>query len=226
MSAQKQQNWTVNPPRYTRSDPSKIKWRKGRPVVPGVENNDVRAAKWTNLGVNGYTFENLANIYPWAKVFRGGVIPICNRKILMVKEKDRIVIGDEEVAISPGEPMFEVSNNVIRGFYGFAKGAVDKSVDRTILDTAIREYEEEMGVRISPEDVWFPTLIYERPEVGEVLIFFPIIYNKPPQFNVNMDELDGYQWFSLNQLRNMKKQMSSPTRAVVHHLGSFRELGT
>lgn len=216
-----QSNWRTFPSRTVKAEPSKLRWKRGRPIVPGADvsgNKD----KWGNFGLSGFNFANLSKIYPWAKVFRGGIIPIWNRRVLLVKEKDRIIIDDDEFA-DPLDGPWEAE--IAPGYYGFAKGAVDFKHDLSILETAIREYEEEVGVKIKPEDIWFPTLIYERPEVGEVLVFFAVKYSEPPVFTINTDELDELRWFTLEELRPMRKQMSSPTRAIVHHLSNFTDLG-
>lgn len=200
---------------------------KSQPVVPHssprlryrrrpgaqVEQGDVG---WAVYGTAGYMFSNLSHIYPWAVKFRGGIIPIYDHKVLLVQELP--------IAVD------NVNGTEIRSFYGFPKGEADTALEHNIIDTALREYWEETGIKATARDFWDPAIVIERPELRcpEVLILFPIVYKEQPDVVFNKQELVGASWFTLAEIDELgiKNDMSTPTRAIVYNLENFIQLCT
>jgi 8-oxo-dGTP pyrophosphatase MutT (NUDIX family) len=186
-----------------------VRWNKGKPVAPLVD-NDI----WKTYGLEGFNYDNLKRIYPWADVFRGGVILIHEGKIFMIREKDRILTDESS----------REETKIIAGFIGPIKGGADFTQDKSVIDTAIRECCEEVSITLTIENIVFPVFIYARPQVREVLIYFPVILTEIPQIVLNEEELAGGEWYDLKDLNSLQDHMSSPTKSLVYYLKSFPEL--
>jgi len=166
---------------------------------------------WKTLRVDKTTvfqYEYLKRSFRWAASFRAGIIIICNGKILLVRERP---------------------STISAGFYGFPKGS-GAPPDNTVIDTAIRECYEEVGLMIDKGQILYPAIVYPRQNVsnGELIFYFIVKYTKVPDIKINTDELTDYIWLSLDDIciheRIKQSMMSIPTRRTIQHLARFTNL--
>lgn len=183
---------------------------------------------WGARGLRGYSYEVLNEIFPWGDklVFRGGIIGIHDGKLLIIKELDRLIVDDE---MGAGDPLRLIKKKSINGrqyaegLYGFPKGSA-KASDKTIFQTAIREFKEEVGVELSLDDLLFPAMVFARENAKEVIILFPVMFKDLPKITVNKNEIAGHEWLTASELLLRDDVISIPTRCIVTQLKRFKEI--
>ncbi len=209
-------NYSAFPQVYERSKLKDRHYLRGKIIVKGFPDS---RDPWRKHGINGFEFPLFREIYGGCiRTPRSGFIIIWapdngEPKILIIREKDRVVIDDEKYSFA--------TNGIVPGLYGFPKGAADYRTDTSIMDTAFRECREEVGVQLTYNDIVWPALVYERPEVSEVFVYFVTIYKERPKLKISYDELAGAEWMMLSEIDKIKCRMSNPTRAIMSVLARF-----
>lgn len=93
------------------------------------------------------------------------------------------------------------------GHVAFPGGKMSEA-DNDLLDTALRETVEEMGVNLSENSNYIGRLDDLKPlsPSGPKFIVSPFIFilNKVISFNINKDEVEKYMWVSFDHLSDVK----------------------
>jgi 8-oxo-dGTP pyrophosphatase MutT (NUDIX family) len=153
--------------------------------------------------------------FPNARTVRSGILlickpgPKCNPKLLLVKEKEGVY------KTRNGEKLFPVR-------FGPPKGAA-KAEDRTALETAERELYEETKININKVPrarLLLSSLVYYRPEVNEVLVYFIVFVDHQPPVQICDKELAGYAWVDMAGGLARIQNVSTPTGKVFGILDS------
>ncbi|MET8425456.1 NUDIX domain-containing protein [Nocardia sp. NPDC004860] len=70
----------------------------------------------------------------------------------------------------------------------------------SVVEALIREADEEVGVRIMPEDVQFAHIMHNSSSGGRMAFFFVVDEWEQDPVNREPDKCSGLEWFSLNSL--------------------------
>ncbi|MFI6168941.1 NUDIX domain-containing protein [Nocardia sp. NPDC051052] len=72
--------------------------------------------------------------------------------------------------------------------------------DESVVDALIREAEEEIGVRIAPEDVHFAHIMHNSSSGGRMAFFFTVRSWQGEPENREPEKCSDLAWFSLDDL--------------------------
>ncbi|WP_458688763.1 NUDIX hydrolase [Nocardia tengchongensis] len=72
--------------------------------------------------------------------------------------------------------------------------------DESVVDALIREADEEVGVRIKPENVQFAHIMHNSSSGGRMAFFFVVDEWEQDPTNREPDKCSGLEWFSLDAL--------------------------
>lgn len=165
-----------------------------------------------------FSYDELKQIYPWAKNFRAGTILVHRR-------------GDKyrdfsEVLLVYQQPVLYTDNGehrIIPSHWGFTKGSWNPG-DRSAFQTAVRETEEEIGINIldlnSNAKITHVAFAVPRPEHGieEVFIYFLVLFDYLPVVRINDKEIKDYQWAPLSRNLSHMLSFTKPTQVALHML--------
>lgn len=159
-----------------------------------------------------FRYDKLCVRFPLAKIFRAGVLVICEdagaHKLLLVHQNATYVnVSGARKRIPPRR--------------GLPKGSRD-SIDPTAVDTAMRELFEETNIRLLTlgARISQTPFIINRPEVGEVTIYFLALLAAAPPVTVDGKEIRGYSWVDVGPQLRTHADATIPTQmmfdALVH----------
>lgn len=108
------------------------------------------------------------------------------------------------------------------GAYCLPCGHIEEG--ETMIEGAIREVQEEVGVTLRPEQLTFQHVMYRKDHDQRVSFYFVVTDWEGELQNMEPHKHDDMQWFSFDQLPEM---MPFHQEAAVHYLNgaAFSEFG-
>lgn len=208
------------------SDRRKLKFKDGRPVgwdrVDNIAALNVHARNCRSFS-SIYSYGVLRKVFSWAKHFRAGFVIIAaeddRREMLLVRSHPNSNCSSTDRNGAP----------VHHGMYGPPKGQRER-VDRSALDTALRETREETDIDIIAEaaagraKITQTVFVARRPEVGieEIMIWFIAVFDRRPAVRIDSAELQDYMWVEMNRNLRMIGPVSTPTKKLLLGLENLR----
>ena len=104
------------------------------------------------------------------------------------------------------------------GLYSVPAGHLDGG--ETVLTAGVREAEEEVGVRIEPDNLSFSTVMH-RIEDDERVDFFLLVHKwECEPFNAEPGKCDDLRWVNIDQLP--ENTVEYVRRSIANHLNGVR----
>lgn len=104
------------------------------------------------------------------------------------------------------------------GLYSVPAGHLDGG--ETVLTAGVREAEEEVGVRIEPDNLSFSTVMH-RIEDDERVDFFLLVHKwEGEPFNAEPGKCDDLRWVNIDQLP--ENTVEYVRRSIANHLNGVR----
>ncbi len=186
----------------------KLKFANGVPVGSGLE---PQYTKWRQAGatldsvdsiMKTFSYKMIAEMCPWAKKVRAGIVLFAECSFLMVQENPMVYWEGRTRKILPPR-------------VGFPKGSPEPE-DKCAFTTAIRELAEETGIdlREIPAEVSPTVLTFPRSEVDELFIWFICFAKTQPKVAICPEEISGYMWVNPCDLRDVAPT-TQPTSALI-----------
>lgn len=161
------------------------------------------------------SYDTLRAAFPWARNFRAGVFVLVRppavsalTSILLVQQRGGIIC---DTVYGPTQ---------IPAMWGPTKGCA-LATEKSALETALRETEEEAGIRLTPSDLQgqFWAVCRSEEDVREVFIFFVAVMSEFPAVKVDGVEIVNHAFFSfIRVLESRDLRVSSPTRIMLEQL--------
>lgn len=146
--------------------------------------------------------------------FRAGIFIQVGREFLLVRGVDSRVSNSGD---STKREMIRSGRGItrsIRGKWGPPKGC-SGSDEKYVWQTALREVEEETGIRLSRDRVKGKTLSMYVRHTGEkitsIYLFYHVILSARPRVQIQPSEITTYGWYSID---NVPRPM---TIAMAHY---------
>ncbi len=92
--------------------------------------------------------------------------------------------------------------------------------DESVVDALIREADEEVGVRIAPNDVHFAHLMHNSSSGGRMALFFAVDKWEGNPDNREPDKCSALGWFPIDKL---PKRMIEYCRTALDHVAADRQ---
>lgn len=104
------------------------------------------------------------------------------------------------------------------GQYSVPAGHLDGG--ETVLQAAVREAEEEVGVRIEAEDLSFSTVMHRIEDDERVDFFVQVRKWEGEPFNAEPEKCDDLHWVHIDQLP--ENTVEYVRRCIANHLNGIR----
>lgn len=104
------------------------------------------------------------------------------------------------------------------GQYSVPAGHLDGG--ETVLQAAVREAEEEVGVRIEAEDLSFSTVMHRIEDDERVDFFVQVRKWEGEPFNAEPEKCDDLHWVHIDQLP--ENTVEYVRRCIANHLNGVR----
>ncbi|NWG05191.1 MAG: NUDIX domain-containing protein [Chloroflexi bacterium] len=104
------------------------------------------------------------------------------------------------------------------GQYSVPAGHLDGG--ETVLQAAVREAEEEVGVRIAAEDLSFSTVMHRIEDDERVDFFVQVRKWEGEPFNAEPEKCDDLRWVHIEQLP--ENTVEYVRRCIANHLNGIR----
>ncbi|MEU0870593.1 MULTISPECIES: NUDIX hydrolase [Nocardia] len=89
--------------------------------------------------------------------------------------------------------------------------------DESVVDALLREADEEIGVRIAPEDVRFGHIMHNSSSGGRMAFFFTVDTWQGEPTNLEPNKCVALEWFPIHALPD---HMIAYCRTAMHHLAA------
>jgi 8-oxo-dGTP diphosphatase len=129
------------------------------------------------------------------------------------------IFGDVQLLLvdSAGRALLGLRHNtgLLDGHYNLPAGHVEEG--ESVIDAAIREAQEELGITIEPEDLEFAHVMHSPLSGGRASFFFRVRQWKGIPVNGEPHKCKKLQWFALDQLPD---NIVSFCRSALEHIQS------